>query len=117
MLKRIKLTIDDTLAFYNDYVGDYTFNENNIQTNDYFVKVPLDSIENGQLTDVVLNAFYDFLYGANWRYGNEDGSRYMPLKSTVTFINDEHQNEWWAKNYCYQANEDGKFSQMSPKDF
>jgi hypothetical protein len=117
ILKRIKLTIDDTLAFYNDYIGDFIFNENNVQTNDYFVKVPIEWLQNGQLTDNALQAFYDFLYGANWRMGNEDGSRYMPLKATVTFIGDEHQNEWWAKKHCYQGNLDGTFSTISQKDF
>lgn len=117
MQKRIKLTIDDTLSFYNDYIGDYTFNENNVQSNDYFIKVPLDWIENGQLTASTLEKFYGFLYGENWRSGNEDGSRYMPLKATVTFIGDDGMDEWFVKNHCYLANFDGTISTISPKDF
>ncbi len=117
MQKRIKLTIKDTLAFYNDYIGDYTFNENNVQTNDYFVKVPLDWLENGQLISGALNSFYDFLYGATWRMGNEDGSRYMPLKATVTFVGDEQKADWLTKNYCYQVNENGLFTEITVQEF
>ncbi len=117
MEKRIKLTIDDTLSFYNDYIGDYTFNENNIQINDYFIKVPLNWLENGQLTADALEKFYAFLYGETWRSGNDDGSRYLPLKAVVTFINDEQKDEWLAKNQCYIANDNGTISELAPQEF
>lgn len=117
MEKRIKLTIDDTLSFYNDFIEDYTFNENNIQTNDYFIKVPLNWIENGQLTASALERFYAFLYGVTWRSGNEDGSRYMPLKAVVTLLNEEQKEEWLAKNQCYIANDNGSILDLAPQEF
>ena len=117
MQKRIKLTIEDTLSFYNDYVGDYVFNENNIKTLDYFIKVPLDWIENGQLTAPALEKFYAFLYGETWRNGNDDGSRYLPLKATVQFVAEDGINEWFSKKHCYIANENGTISTITPQEF
>ena len=117
MEKRIKLTIDDTLAFYNDFVGDYVFNQNNTQTNSYYLRVPLQSLENGQLNVNWLSKFYDYLYGVNWRVGNDDGSRYMPLKAVVEFIGDEQLNDWIVQRTCYLMNIDGQISELTPQEF
>jgi len=117
METRIKLTIDDTLSFYNDFIGDYVFNDNNIQTNDYFLKVPLGWIENGQLNSNALGRFYNLLYGPNWRAGNGDGSRYLPLKATVIFLTDQQKDEWLTKRNCYIANNDGSFGEISSQEF
>ncbi|HRH45132.1 MAG TPA: hypothetical protein PKY82_26070 [Pyrinomonadaceae bacterium] len=117
MQKRVKLTIDDTLSFYDDYIGDYIFNENNVRTNNYFVKVPLEWLENGQLTVYGLERFYEYLYGTTWRMGNDDGSRYLPLAAGITFLNDEQKDEWLIKQYCYSINLDGSVLKISPEEF
>ncbi len=117
METRIKLTIDDTLSFYNDFIGDYVFNDNNIQTNDYFLRVPPVWLENGQLNSNALERFYDFLYGSNWRAGNGDGSRYLPLKAAITLLNDLQKDEWLTKRNCYVANLDGTFGEISSQEF
>ncbi|HQU85142.1 MAG TPA: hypothetical protein PKY59_18525 [Pyrinomonadaceae bacterium] len=117
MDKRVKLTINDTLAFYDDYVGDYVFNESNVQTYDYFFKVPSEFLAGEHLNENSINLILKFLYGENWQSGNEDGSRFMILQTKSQLLSDANADEWLSRSYCYSVDETGKVSKISPQEF
>ena len=45
-----------------------------------FCRVPQSWVQEGRLTSVALEGLCAFLYGDNWRNGNEDGSAYRVLE-------------------------------------
>lgn len=117
METRVKLTIGDTLAFYDDYVGDYVFNESNVKTYDYFFKVPSEFLTGEHLSENGIDRILEFLYGENWQAGNEDGSRFMILQTKSQLLSDANADEWRDRSYCYKIGEKGDFSKISPQEF
>lgn len=83
----IKLTIEDAMAFYNHGLGDYTFNANYTQTNDWFFEIPDGWLDNnGQLSAERLEHIFRWMYGATWRFGNDDGSKYIVVRHQIEAI-------------------------------
>ena len=102
MDRRIKLTVTDALGFYDDYLGDYTFNPNYTPTNTYFYKVPNDWIEDDQLKVEKIEMLFAHLYGPTWRMGNADGSRYIIVSHEAHVLNEEEKKqEWLERKTCY----------------
>lgn len=82
MAVRVEVTIKDTMAFWDDYLGTYTFNPDGYApTNVWVFEVPDAWVSGGALTDAGLEGVCCYLYGATWRQGNGDGSRYVVLES------------------------------------
>ena len=97
MTRRIKLTIRDTLAFYRQSLGDYTFNPEVSQTQSYWFALPdaaLDDKDNvvPQFREPILQA----IYGKSWRRGNADGSKYIVLhiEPAVPTPQEEKERPW-----------------------
>ena len=83
----IRLTIEDTLAFYNPAIGDYTWRRDRTATSDWYYTIPAGWLaEDGQLPAARLEALLCGLYGPRWRQGNADGSRYVVVQSAVTVL-------------------------------
>ena len=73
-----------------------------------FWRLPTEWIEGESVKAEKLEVVYKLLYGANWRYGNEDGSRYLVLRpDTHILTTAEEQGEPWRnlnlqdKNHHY----------------
>ena len=56
-----------------------------------FCRVFGDWVEGGELAAARVEAFYEYLYGATWRRGNEDGSRYLPVSTTCQLLSEEEK--------------------------
>lgn len=87
MTARIEVTIKDTMAFWDDYLSAYTFDPNGYApTNTYVYLVPDDWLSGGTLEPDALERVYAHLYGATWRQGNGDGSRYQVLETRARVL-------------------------------
>ncbi|MBL1178665.1 hypothetical protein [Pantanalinema sp. GBBB05] len=115
-MKYLRLTITDTLGFWDDDLGDYLFDPANAKTITYWYRVPDVWLEKGVLGSERREILLEHLYGINWRLGNEDGSKYIVL--TI----DEHElldveavQRLWSStaNTCYAVNPDGTIEQVS----
>lgn len=82
MAVRTKITLVDTL-----WTGGQVFPW---QTTEHRKMLSEDSFEGVVLTEEAVDRFYGRLYGEGWRSGNEDGSRYVPLRLTVEHLDGEH---------------------------
>jgi hypothetical protein len=94
--KRIKLIIEDALAFMDPYLETYVHNPDATQTHDYFFRVPDSWLVNGALPPDKLETLFCHIYGPTWRSGNDDGSLYVIVRHQVTEATDPR--EWQGKN-------------------
>ena len=97
----------------------------------FYCLVPQTWTENGELKAVYLEKFFAQFYGANWRNGNDDGSRYVVDYSYTNVLTPEYMKElnWteefsWAfkddeKNHywLYIAAENGEIVKVTPPEF
>jgi hypothetical protein len=75
------------MAFWNDELGTHLFNPNGYTpTNTYVYAVPDAWIENATLSADGFEKVYAHLYGATWRSGNDDGSRYIVLDASARVL-------------------------------
>lgn len=104
------MTIIDTLAFWNGYLGDYVFNPGLRKTFTGWYRVPDDWISEGIVSDARREVLFKHLYGDAWRLGNEDGSRYMVLECDIQVLTPDEaaQHPWLAApTKCYAVNDAG----------
>ena len=121
MTRRIKLTIRDTLAFYRESLGDYTFNPEVSQTQSYWFALPdraLDGHDNvvPQFREPILQA----IYGKAWRSGNPDGSKYIVLhiQPDVPTPEVEQDRPWKSERItCIAISEQGESDSVDPDRF
>jgi hypothetical protein len=119
--RRIKLTIRDTLAFYRESVGDYTFNPEVSQTQSYWFALPdtaLDEKDNvvPQFREPILQA----IYGKTWRSGNPDGSKYIVLhiQPNIPTPQEEQERPWKSERItCIAMTEEGKSQAVDAERF
>lgn len=90
---KVKVTIKDTLAFYNNYVEDYTFNPDNSLVGEYFYDVPAEWWTGSNLTEYAVEEILKRIYGDNWRSGNGDGSKYQVLDFTASLADSGAQEK------------------------
>lgn len=86
-------------------------------SNDLWLKGP-------SLTPERLETVLETIYGATWRRGNEDGSRYVVLAMGSRLLNPRHASEKpWLQDdlsnpamryFYYVADEDGKLQRALP---
>lgn len=115
-MRYVRLTITDTLGFWDDYLGDYLFNPTNSQTFTNWYRVPDEWLENGRLVPDRREHLLAHLYGANWRLGNEDGSKYVVLTIDEQELSDaERAQQLWVSTQgtCYAVNDDGTIDKVS----
>lgn len=109
---RLQVTIQDTLGFYDDYLGDYAFNPQNTATNTYWLKVPADWLANGAVLAAKWELFLQYLYGTTWRLGNEDGSKYIIISQKAEIWTSEAQ-PWLEKKRCYGVDVNGRIEPLA----
>jgi hypothetical protein len=79
---RVAVTITDTMSFWNNQVETYVFYRELASTRTVTYDVPASWVANGKLTDAAFERVLGHQYGADWRSGNSDGSRYMVLEAS-----------------------------------
>jgi hypothetical protein len=110
--KTLELTLEDTLAFDHDGVwvpGART------QKTTWFARVPGALFEGGQVARAVEEAFFSQIYGASWKLGNGDGSRYMPLTLSARELSDDEvaAQPWVAqRRTLYVFGDDGALKEQ-----
>lgn len=115
---RIKVTIEDALGFFDNYLETHVFNRKNTQTNRYFYKVPSAWLLDGQVPREVWERIYDHLYRGGWRpSGNADGSRYFIVKNEAHPMSSEDDAALAAEAVCYEIQEEGTFHKVSAEMF
>ncbi len=114
------LIINDGLGFPSGFVSDakYTLN--------IFFRVPASWAIGGKLTQEAQERIFRFLYGENWRMGNDDGSFYVVRDSNSNIFDEETvKNTKWEgttdtdENHYrfYIAGEDGTISSVKEEEF
>lgn len=102
----LKLTITDTMGFWEDFLGDYIPNPNHGKTFTDWYRIPDDWVRDGNLIPEKREALLRHLYGESWRLGNGDGSKYVILKiDEQVFTNDEVTARPWlaGREKCYSV--------------
>jgi len=116
-VKYLRVTITDTLGFWDDYLGDYTFNPDQAKTFINWYRLPDDWLPDGALPAERREQILAHLYGADWRQGNGDGSKYIVLNLDEHALLDAEQAERaWTKSAgtCYAVEAAGQFARLSP---
>jgi len=112
----LKVTITDTLSFWDDFLESHTFNPNNSSTIAGWYQVPDGWLSaEGDLPEEKREVLFKYLYGPTWRSGNEDGSKYVVLKCDVHRLTDaEAQLRPWAtgKESCYVVGADNTVTKV-----
>lgn len=114
------VTISDGLGLPSGFVKKSTYNCN------FFCWVPREWTENLQLKSEYLEKLYEQFYGADWRSGNSDGSRYVVIESNSAVISPERaketkwnlaQNNELNRYWYYIADTNGAFKKVSVDEF
>ncbi|MCD9188364.1 MAG: hypothetical protein LUM44_18245 [Pyrinomonadaceae bacterium] len=114
------LTITDGLMFPSGTVSKSTYNCN------FFCWIPRSWTENLQIKDEYLEKLYEQFYGADWRSGNSDGSRYVVLEANSSVISPERiqgtdwsvvQNNELNKYWFYIGEGNGAFKNVAVDEF
>ena len=90
---KVKIMIKDTLALYDNYVEDYTFNPDNFLIGEYFYDVPAEWWTGKNLTEYAVEEILKRIYGENWRSGNSDGSKYQVLDFKASLADSGEQEK------------------------
>ena len=83
---KIRVVIKDAMAFWSDDFGSFVSNDSSATEHTTVLEVPAAWIAGDALVDGKLEAIYAHLYGASWRQGNDDGSRYEVLGCRVDVL-------------------------------
>jgi len=114
------LTITDGLMFELGAVKKSDYNCN------FFCWIPRNWTEDLQLKNEYLEKLYAQFYGANWRSGNSDGSRYVVLEANSAVISPERmqgtdwsvvQNNELNKYWFYIGETGGTFKNVTVDEF
>jgi hypothetical protein len=78
---KVEVTIKDTMSFWDNDIETFVLNPNApAATNTYVFDVADALVANGALTEAGIEHVCAYLYGASWKLGNGDGSRYVVLE-------------------------------------
>ncbi|HQU81994.1 MAG TPA: hypothetical protein PKY59_02655 [Pyrinomonadaceae bacterium] len=114
------LTISDGLSLPSGFVKKSDYNCN------FFCWIPREWTEDLQLKAEYLEKLYEQFYGAGWRAGNSDGSRYVVLEANSSVISPERlqgtdwsvvQNNELNKYWFYIGESGGAFKKVSVDEF
>ncbi len=92
----------------------------------FYCRVPPSWTEGGDLKAAYLEKIYEKVYGATWRAGNDDGSRYVVQKSYSNVVKPEAmKNVDWTGSpnsekehfFYYIAGENGEVRNVTPQEF
>lgn len=119
-IKTAILIVQDGLGFPSGFVTEASYKLN------IFCRVPTDWTDGERLKINTLEKIFEFLYGANWRNGNDDGSRYMVIDSFSRVYDDEtvKKTRWEGIRNTddvhyrfYLANADGTIRAVTDAEF
>jgi hypothetical protein len=119
MTRRIKLTITDTLAFYNPSVKDYTYDAETTQTTTYWFALPDGAIHGNEIRPAYRETLLRAIYGESGRQAR-DGSKYIVLsvQPTLPTLQEESESPWVHDNSpCVVLAPDGVSREVAPVDF
>ncbi|HEY6805321.1 MAG TPA: hypothetical protein VI306_17220 [Pyrinomonadaceae bacterium] len=119
-MKYFRMTITDTLGFWDDYLSTYTFNPSNSKTFSSWYRVPDDWISDGEVNDERRETLFRYLYGKTWRMGNGDGSQYIVLESKIDLLTsaEVEQHPWsTTKESRYIVDEAGAVTRVEAAAF
>ncbi|HVE55325.1 MAG TPA: hypothetical protein VNB22_00750 [Pyrinomonadaceae bacterium] len=114
------LVIQDGLGFPSGFVSEASFKLN------IFCRVPPEWTDGEQLKADSREKIFEFLYGVNWRMGNDDGSRYVVIDSFSKVFDEETvKNTRWegtentADNHYkfYLVGDDGAIRSVKEEEF
>lgn len=114
------LTISDGLMLPSDFVKKSSYNCN------FFCWIPREWTEDLQLKTEYLEKLYEQFYGAGWRAGNSDGSRYVVLEANSAVISPERvestkwnvvQNNELNRYWFYIGEANGTFKSVTADEF
>src|SRR5882724_1188829 len=111
----LKITITDTMSFWDDYLCDYVFNPSNSKTFTGWYRVPEDWLREDGLIPERQEKLLEYMYGATWRSGNDDGSKYVVLKMEEHKLTDAEiaERPWLVtRESCYSISSDGTTAQI-----
>lgn len=109
-MQYLRMTVIDTLAFWNAPLGDYVFNPNLRKTFTGWYRVPNDWVSDGIVNEERREMLFRHLYGDTWRLGNEDGSKYVVLECAIQVLTpaEAAQRPWMATpTRCYAVTDAG----------
>lgn len=116
----LALTITDGLSLPSGFVKKSDYNCN------FFCWIPREWTEDLELKNEYLEKLYEQFYGANWRSGNSDGSRYVVLEANSSVISPERmqgtdwsvvQNNELNKYWFYIGETSGTFRNVTVDEF
>ena len=114
-MKYLRMTITDTLGFWDDDVGSHVFNPSNGMTFTSWFRVPDNWLSGGEISAERRETLLRHLYGDTWRSGNEDGSLSVVLASDLHVLTPEESGHrpWSATNEgCYHVAESGAVTRV-----
>jgi len=117
-VKYLRLTITDTMGFWDDYLGDFVFDPANSKTFSTWYRVPDDWLQDGVLVPERRERLFEYLYGTEWRLGNGDGSKYVVLKVEEHGLSDIEvaQRAWVSTDESCYAVVDGSRIETISRD-
>jgi hypothetical protein len=119
-MKYLRLTITDTMSFWDNYLETYLFNPDIGKSFTNWYRLPDEWIINGKLTPDKLESVFCHLYGATWRSGNGDGSQYMILETDQHELSAEEvvQRVWeQTGESCFTIGDDASIFRIDAKQF
>jgi len=114
-MRYLRITIKDTLGFWDDYLESYMFNEDQGKSFTSWYRLPDAWVADGALTPEAREAVYRYWYGENWRLGNGDGSQFIVLATDEHELTpDEVARRAWETSgeTCLAAGEDGQITKV-----
>jgi hypothetical protein len=118
-MKYLRTTITDTMSFWDNYIENFVFNPENSSTYTNYWLVPDEWIVDDSIKSDGREKLLEYMYGAMWRSGNDDGSRYQILKMEEHILDTAEiaQRPWVAaKSNCYSVAADGTVTGIEDKD-
>ena len=113
----LKLTITDTMSFWDNYIEDYVFSTEQSKTFTTWYRLPEVWFRDSVLVAEKRDALLKHLYGETWRLGNGDGSRYVVLALEDHMLSlSEVADRPWARagGSCYALGDNGTLANVEP---
>ncbi len=119
-VETLVVTVKDGLALPSGFISQASYACN------FFCRVPESWIQGDTLKSDHLEKIYEQVYGQNWRMGNDDGSRYVVLDSSVKILApDEVKTGKWSEIantnenhfWFYIAGETGEIRNVKAEEF
>jgi len=117
-MKYLRLTITDTLSFWDDYLETYVFNADQGKSFTSWYRLPDEWLTNGELIPDRREAVLRYWYGETWRMGNGDGSQYVVLAINEHELSAEEvaQRSWeQTGESCFTIGDDAVISRIDAR--